>query len=361
MAADPDLLLRGLEALATLLPDSCRLEPSSLSKTTAGTGDWVVVRQGRKHITCLVLCRRRVEIRDLGAIAAAAARTSSPALLLSTYLTPSVRERLDGFGIGHWDLTGNARIDLPDIELQIALEGSGTGARSGHSVRSLSGEMAGRVVRLLVDVAPPYALGTVAQLARVETSYASRVLAYLGGSGLIRRRARGAIEEVDWPEVLRRWTLDAPIATRGRQIRYTAVAGIADFLSRLGASGFLHALTGEVAMTRLMDGPAPRTAALYVDDAQEAAAQFRLHAAEDGAIELVTPADRSVYQRSTERAGLRCVSPSLIAADLDAAEQLERLIAWMRDHEQLWRLASDNLESDDRRKSRKRRRKGSNR
>ena len=369
MSGDTNLLREGLAALATMLPDGCGVAPSSLSKRTTEPGDWIILRQGSRHVTCLLLSRRRVEPRDLGALAAVASRSSSPALLVSSYLTPVVRERLRGFGIGHWDLTGNIRIDLPAIQLQIAAEGTGGGNANHHSVRSLCGEMAGRIARALVDVVPPYTLGTVSEIARVETSYASRVLAYLTDTGIVRRQQRRMIETVDCPELLRRWTLDGPSETRGEPMRYTCVAGVPDFLARLAQSGFLHALTGELAMAKLTGRELPPTAWLYVDDREQAVAQFRLHPADapadapadDGAIVLVTPNDRSVYQRSTETAGLRSVSPSLIAADLPSAELLEQLLTWMNAHEPAWRQPSSNLEGAQASKRGKRRRKASDR
>ncbi len=357
MSGDTNLLREGLAALATMLPDGCKVVPSSLAKRTSEPGDWIILRQGPKHVTCLLLSRRRVESRDLGAIAALAARSSNPALLVSSYLTPAVRQRLSGFGIGHWDLTGNIRIDLPAIRLRVAAEGTGVGKTNQHSVRSLSGEMAGRIVRALVDVAPPYTLGTVADIARVETSYTSRVLSYLTDTGIVRRQQRRMIEGVDWSVLLGRWTLDAPIETRGEQVRYTRIAGLPDFLDRLGQSGFLHALTGELAMAKLVGRELPSTAVLYVDDRSEAVAQFRLHPVDDGSIVLITPPDHSVFQRSTERAGLRFVSPSLLAADLPSDELLEQLLAWMATHEPEWRQPSSNFESDKSSRRGKRRRK----
>jgi hypothetical protein len=361
MAGDPNLLREGLAALASMLPDGCNVAPSSLSKRTTEPGDWIVLRRGGKHVTCLLLSRRRVEPRDLGAMAAVAGHSSNPSLLVSNYLTPAVREGLQGFGFGYWDLTGNVRIDLPAIQLRIIAEGSAAGAKNAHAVRSLCGEMAGRIARALVDVAPPYPLATVAEIARVETSYASRVLSYLTDTGIVRRKQRGMVERVDWPELLRRWSLDAPGETRGQEMRYTRVAGLRDFLDRLGRSGFLHGLTGELAMARLMGRGMPSTAMVYVDDRAEAVAQFRLHPDDNGDIRLITPADRSVYQRSTEKDGLRCVSPSLVGADLPSADLLEQLLAWMRDHEASWRQPSSNFESDKNPKRRKSHRKASGR
>ena len=343
MPGATDTLLReGLAVLAKLLPQGYSVAPSGLNKRSSDTGEWIVIRDLKKRaVTCLVLARRRVESRDLGAIAASAARTPNQALLVSTYLSPVVRERLRGFGIGHWDLAGNAQFGLGDIDLCIDRDGTATPGSSDRAARSLCGEMAGRVTRVLVDILPPYALATLAERASVETSCASRVVALLTETELLHRKPRGKIESVDWQELLRRWSLDAPLQSRGELSQHSCPRGIPDFLARLGSSGYLHALTGAQAFARLAAKDAPNTAVLYVDDLQEAVAQFRLHSADDGAnVILVKPADRSVFQRSTENAGLRYVSPSLMAADLGASDAFEPVLAWMAKHAAAWRLPS---------------------
>jgi len=346
MSGATDTLLReGLVVLAKLLPQGYSVAPSGLNRRASDTGEWIVIRDLKKHaVTCLVLARRRVESRDLGAIAASAARTPNPALLVSSYLSPVARERLRGFGIGHWDLAGNAHIGLGDIDLCLKRDSTttpGSGASSDRSARSLCGEMAGRVTRVLIDLLPPYALATLTERASVETSCASRVVAFLTETGLLRRKPRGKIESVDWQELLRRWSLDAPLQSRGEISRHHCPRGIHEFLVRLGSSGYLHALTEEVAFARLAAKDAPDTAVLYVDDLQEAVAQFRLHPADDGAnVVLVKPNDRSVFHRSTENAGLRYVSPSLMAADLGSNDAFDPVLAWMAKHESSWRLPS---------------------
>ncbi len=347
MPAATDSLLRdGLAVLARLMPDGYSVAPSGLNKRGDQAGEWIVLRNRKRHgVTCLVLARRRVESRDLGAIAASAAHTNNPALLVSSYLSPLVRERLRGFGIGHWDLAGNAQIGLGDIDLCIEREGARTTMAGERSARSLSGEMAGRVARALVDVRPPFTIVSLANNARVETSCASRVVAFLADKELLRRQPRGKIESVDWPALLRRWTLDAPLQSRGEESRHRFPRGIRDFLTRLGQSGLLHALTGEVVFAKLAAQDLPDTAMVYVDDLREAVAQFRLHPAGDHAnVILVKPSDRSVFQRSTESAGLRHVSPSLMAADLGVGDAFERVLSWMAKHESVWRRPSDGLQ-----------------
>jgi hypothetical protein len=201
--------------------------------------------------------------------------------------------------------------------------------------------MAGRVTRALIDFLPPFALAALSERAGVETSCASRVVAFLAETGLLHRKPRGKIEFVDWRELLRRWSLDTPSQSRGEISCHSFPRGIPDLLAQLGRSGYLHALTGELAFARLAGRDTLDTAVLYVDDVQETVAQFRLHPAGDVKnVTLIKSNDRSVFQRSTEDAGLRYVSPSLMAADLGASEIFEAALAWMAEHESAWRLLS---------------------
>ena len=259
-----------------------------------------------------------------------------------------VRERLRGFGLGHWDLAGNAQIGLAAIDLCLERDGSAGSGNIGRTggpdrgARSLCGEMAGRVARALIDFLPPYPLSVLAERANVETSCASRVVAFLTDAALVQRKPRGKIESVDWRELIQRWSLDAPLSSRGETAQLHCPRGIPDFLTRLGQSGYLHALTGGAAFAKLAKHDVAGPAVLYVDDVNDAVAQFKLHpAGRESNVVLVKPGDRSVFQRSSEAAGLRYVSPSLMAADLGSSDAFEPVLAWMSKHESAWRLPSD--------------------
>jgi hypothetical protein len=171
------------------------------------------------------------------------------------------------------------------------------------------------------------------------------VVAFLVDAGLVQRQPRGKIEEVDWKELLRRWSLDSPPQSRGEMSRLACARGIPDFLARLGSSGFLHALTGKAAFAQLAPPDVPDTAVLYVEDVPAALAQFGLHPTDQNTnVILVKPSDRSVFQRSSEQAGLRSVSPSLMAADLSESDAFESVLAWMATHESAWRRDSESSE-----------------
>ena len=203
---------------------------------------------------------------------------------------------------------------------------------------TLAGEMAGRVVRVLIDCSSPHALASLATEAQVRSSVASRVLASLQSLDVIARKPRGMIEGVHWQDLLRRWCSEAPPCTRRQQYGFAPLRTVEEFALRLSQSGLLHALTADAALSRLTGKPMPTVIALYVDDVAAAASQFQLHPASDNAtVVLLKPSDRSVFHRSVEAAGLRYVSPSLMAADLCGSKSFDSAIAWMAEHEADWR------------------------
>jgi hypothetical protein len=350
------LLEYGLAALAARLPAGYRIARSSLGKRSVGSEAWIVISgPNRRRVTCLVLARRRVEPRDLGAIAAAAAHTNNPALLVSTILPPLVRERLRGFGIGSWDLAGNATIELSGIGLSLkrTTVGSAGVAKRSRQARSLSGEMIGRVARALIDIRPPHAASSLAERAHVDASCVSRVAAFLTDAGIIERQPRVGIAKVNWQTLLGRWSLEAPLSSRGETSRFVFARGVSEFLSRLACSGFLHALTGQSAFARISGAPVRDPVTLYVDDAAGAVAQFGLHPAKEKAnVILISPFDRSVFHRSSEKKGLRHVSPSLMVADLDDGDDPESVLRWLVAHESDWRHTTADPDPRPRRRRR---------
>lgn len=341
------LLEGGLARLAGLLPRGYAVARSSLA---APKGDaWIMVRHAAKpSARCLVIARRRLETRDLGAIVARAEHAPHPVLVLSAYVPPAVRERMRGARIGYWDLAGNADLALAAMGLRISREAVAGAKTSGErTTRSLAGEMGGRIVRALVDRPPPFALGELANEARVELSCASRIISFLARARLVERRARGRIEGVDWQALVRRWTVDAPLLSRGERAVFVPGRDLSGLFTRLRTSAFLHAITGEWAFAALSERKPPEQVVMYVEDVACAAQQLALHhmsgagmGGNAGTIVLVKPSDRSVFHRSWERDGLRFVSPSLMAGDIEDGAGREKALAWLAEHEQGWRRRS---------------------
>ena len=111
----------------------------------------------------------------------------------------------------------------------------------------------------------------------------------------------------------------------------------------LAGIGLRYAATGAFAAQRFDPIAPARAAALYVDDADEAADRLGLRGADAGAnVVLLEPFDPVVFDRTVTRGGLRCVAPSQLAVDLLTGPgreppQGEEMLRWMQDNEDAWR------------------------
>lgn len=340
MPRAPDALFDdGLAALASLLPAGYLAARASLPRRPMGARHWLVLRQvGGKATTCQVVVRRRVEGRDVPGIARQARAAQVTTVVLAPLLSRTGRSSLLAAGIGSWDLAGNASIELPMLGLHVERDGRAPArAPKRGGLRSLGGEMAGRMARALIDRRPPYSPAELAVQARVDRSYACRLLGFLAAADLLARAGRGRVASVAWRALLERWAGDAPPETRGRWLRFRAAAP-SGFLPRLARSGLLHALTGPSAFALVAETAPPVPSYLYVDDVPAAAAQLGLRAVSDAPdVVLIEPADHSVFHRSCEQRGLRYVSPSLMAADTEDRAAFATVVQWLTTHEAAWR------------------------
>lgn len=272
------------------------------------------------------------------------AGTEGAVLVITPYLSASTRERLRSEGIGYVDLTGNVRVVVAKPGLFIETQGATEDPdRQERPARTLRGAKAGRVVRVLIDSKQPPGTRELAAKAEVDPGYASRVLALLDTEALIARAARGRIEGVSWPVLLRRWAQEAPLESRGAVLAYLDPRGLSAFLSRLGRSGERYAVSGSLAAARFAPIAPPRLAVIWMKDAKDASVRLGLRPAAAGAnVLLVDPFDDGVFARAQEKDGVWYAALSQVAADLLTSPgrgpaEAEELIAWMSKNEEIWR------------------------
>jgi len=86
--------------------------------------------------------------------------------------------------------------------------------------RSLKGAKAGRLVRTLLDFAPPLGTREIAKLAGIDPGYVSRLLAMLERDDLVGREPRGPITRIDWANLLRAWTRDYSLGSSNLTTSY---------------------------------------------------------------------------------------------------------------------------------------------
>ena len=281
--------------------------------------------------------------RTLPKLATFLARSGADAaIFVASYLSPRSREFLTQAGFGYVDGTGNIRLSIEQPALFIQAQGADRDpAPTDRPLRSLRGRAAGRVVRALLDLRPPYTLSGLAL--RSETPIASvfRVVDLLEREALVEREDRGPITSVAWPDLLRRWTKDYSFLTSNATKALLAPRGVTEVMAALADSPFDGVITGGIAAAPKV---APeRLLALYVDDAEVAARELRLRETESGAnVILAEPFDVVAMERYRTIGSLWFAAPTQVVADLMTGpgrwpQQGEAMLRWMEENEDAWR------------------------
>jgi len=271
-----------------------------------------------------------------------------PLVVIAPWLSKRTRELLTERDLGYIDLTGNAllRLDNPPFYLQT------TGAERNPAPKErgkaqLRGAKAARLIRLLIDVRPPYDLGDLAVATGLAPGYLSRLLDTLDREALIERVPRGAVESVDIRGLLRRWANSYDVFRSNQALNLIAPSGIEALLE-----GVLRAdpadpeivITGSFAAAA-MTAPiaAPALLVAYCERPQEVAAEGGLLPSDEGAnVVLLSPFDRVAVERSSFRDHLTYAAPSQVVVDCLTGNgrmpaEGEALLAWMVDNESAWR------------------------
>lgn len=294
--------------------------------------------------------RPRLEVRDVPAMReqlSALAPQGAVGVVLTRYLSASVRERLAESGLSYIDATGNMLVRADSPALYLADRGAdrdpwrGPGRPRG----SLKGEPAARVVRALVDFPGPWKIRDLVAKSGTSTGSVYRVIEFLDREALIVRDESGPINVPDWTAVLRRWSQDYQFLSANRITRWIAPRGLPAFLDRVRSSGVNgYAMTGSIA-TAAWESYAPaRSGMIYATDPDHVADAWGLRATETGVNVLIAePAYSVVMERSSEALdGIQVAAPAQVAVDLltgpgRAPSEGEQLLDWMGRNEQSWR------------------------
>lgn len=267
-------------------------------------------------------------------------------VLAARYLAPSTRERIAEAGAGYVDATGNMRVTADRPALFIADRGAdrdpwrGPGRPRG----SLKGPPAARVVRALVDFAPPYTVPELSERAGASTGATYRAVEFLEREGLIERKRHGPISDVRWRKLLERWSADYGFASSNTVATYLEPRGLAALTDRLASLPDLdYVVTGSLAAERVAAYAPARLATIYVRDPSAAAEALDLRPADTGAnVALATGNYDVVFDRADTIDGLRVAALSQVAVDLLTGpgrnpSEAAALLDWMEADESRWR------------------------
>lgn len=359
---EDDLVDAAVAWLKESLPDSWEVSRSRRTLTGADglasrTLDAAIdLRPGNGTPTTLAVeARRTFSPRDAELLFSGLARSLRalashiPVLVVAPWLSPRSQELLAEEGINYLDLTGNARVQLdnPTVYLKSAGAERNPAPRARGQAR-VRGPKAGRLIRLLVDVQPPYGVRDVAAAANLNPGYVSRLLDALDREALIDRDPRGPVRSVDVPALLRRWAQSYDVFTSNDATGFLAPAGPAAALQHVGSTDGAGrvVITGSFAAVRRAPVAAPVFLVAYCDDVTAVANELRLLPADTGAnVALLRPFDPVVWTRPDRDDRLSYAAVSQVAVDCLTGNgrmpaEGEALLQWMAEDETRWRATS---------------------
>jgi hypothetical protein len=280
----------------------------------------------------------------------------SPVLVMAPWLSERSRSLLKNEGINYLDLTGNVWLELSGMPgLFIDRVAKVQGGRSRQSEVNLRGPKAGRVIRLLADVTPPYSGFDLASAGRVTPGYVSKILESLEKQALVERTSRGAVERVEWADLLRLRATTYEVFKTNSATFFVAPEGPNSARERLRDTAHpALTLTGSFAAEEFVRVAAPNLLTLYVEkDPSDLISELSLLPADQGAnVVLMRPYDDSVVARPRRReppgwlpATIKKVACAQLALDcLTGTGRMpaegEALLKWMGENEAVWRYPS---------------------
>ena len=187
-------MAEGVRALRGLLPGGWVVEPAGGERRLGGglvDARVDIGAPGGQRATLLVEAKSGFAPRDVELVVGRLRRAAdqldrTAGVVFAPWLSARTRFLLDAAGVGYLDLTGNVHLRLAEPALFIRVSGAERDpAPARRASLSLRGAGAGRVVRLLVDVAPPYTASAVAEFSGVSVPYVSRLLSMLDREALV--------------------------------------------------------------------------------------------------------------------------------------------------------------------------------
>ena len=364
VSEETDLIDEAVARLRAMLPASWAVERSGQvvradgQPETGVTADAAIDLRApnRTTTTIAVEAKRSFSPRDVERLSVGLSRTIRsiaghiPVLVVAPWLSARTQELLASEDVNFIDLTGNALIRLENPALYVNAAGAARNPQPAPRGRArVRGPKAARLIRLLVDVRPPYGVSEIASATGLAAGYVSRLLDALDREALVERSRRGRIEEADIAGLLRRWAESYDVFEANEASFFLAPNGVKDVLAQLAklAGAAPVAVTGSFAALRLAPVAAPALLIAYCADIETVAGELGLLPADEGAnLVLLRAFDEVAWERaSSDDTGVRYVAPSQAAADCLTGNgrmpaEGEALIAWMTQNEPRWRLPS---------------------
>jgi hypothetical protein len=316
-----------------------------------------LVREGKMVVTYVVEVKRVLTsnsllpaINQLLALRGDKSARMRP-MLVARYLSSQQQRVLHERGIAYADATGNLSLTSDDPLILLSDRGASADPwrGPGRPTTSLKGLPAAKLVRALADFIPPYSVADLADLAGASLGAAYRLCDYLAGEGLLTRVERGPITEVDWPELLRRWSQEARYLDTSTTRGFLEPRGLDNLVEKLGnqTPSQRYAVSGSLATQPYAPYAEARMGLIYAEDPVKLASDLGLRPVETGAnVILAAPRSPVVFERTSTWRDVTIVAPSQAVADLlggpgrNPAEG-DYLLDWMKENEDAWRQQLD--------------------
>lgn len=369
------LLNRGLAVLRALLGSdwevTVRPEPvgRTVSGAGAGAGAMVQLTPAGDDITAQLLVDTKstlspLAVREqLAPKAALLRRLQQPAqpLVIADALTERTKQELREHDISYLDLLGNVSLRLrhPTVVLfadspRRTPHGTTKSPAGATTKPKLAGPRAGRLVRLLADVAPPYHATELVGATGISKGYVSKLLDSMEDLLLIRREGR-VVTEVDWQGLLRARAEHLSVLRHNPFVGTIAPNGPGPLLESVRVlqqegEGERVLLTGSYAAQRIAPLAVGGQVMLYVSHAPNApyeiGERLGLLPVDHGADTLLLRAhDSAVFERTRLVGGIRQVAQSQLVLDcLSGPGRMpaegEAVLSFMAEHEEEWRVST---------------------
>ena len=300
----------------------------------------------------VVDARQRFEPKDVGPLVEELSSplrnpASTGLLIVAPALSGRTRGMLRDRRISFVDLQGHAWVRMESPALSIDHREPLLGPERAEKVPGLTGPAGGRVVRALVDVAPPHRIGELAARTGTTPGHVSRLVGALEREALLRRGARGAVVYVDWASLIKAWASSYSPVWSNRKLRRWGPGGPNNILSPLLEQGSVSgrwALTGSHGARGFLHTPQFTTSLiLYAEHPETVAAMPHLNQAGTGdEVLIVRPWDEVVFRGCWARGRVPVVAPSQLTADClsgppGLTHEGHALLAWMGRLEATWR------------------------
>jgi hypothetical protein len=350
---EADVLRATMDVLRAYLPPTWTLEARTPVQDRRADAEFRIRAPDGSEVIALVEAKRLLNTRDvpvileqLRQVAMARYEGAVAPILVARYLAPATRERIIELGAGYIDATGNLYLagNRPALLLRNRGADRDPWRGPGRPRGTLKGPPAARVVRALIDFAPPYSVPELAERADASTGAAYRVVEFLAEQRFVEREERGPIVNVRWRAVLERWSSDYGFARSNTVATFLEPRGLSAVRDRLRDNAELeYALTGSIAAESVAPYAPARLAMIYVRDISAAANALGLRATTTGANVALAAGEYEVtFERVRLVNGLRCVALSQAAVDLLSGpgrnpSEAAALLDWMERNEPAWR------------------------